>query len=222
MKKIKQKLKKSLSFFKRSKSIIAFTIIELLVVIAIIGLLASILLISLNGAREKARRVTAFANIKQMQKALEMYFNDNGFYPPDISRGWDPGLVKKLPYNITTSLQDCNTDLASCVCGVYLSCTVLPANVPSDWIAQAQSRWGGPYVALWPPTTPWGGTYDYNNWDTITVRNGCNVPAGIYLGIESGSGFTLNPTVEQQLFNDGLDNDGCSNNGEAQLLLIKF
>jgi hypothetical protein len=45
-------------------------------------------------------------------------------------------------------------------------------------------------------------------------------PQGMYLGIESGSGFTVTPSVEQELFNEGLDNDGCPNNGEAQLLLL--
>lgn len=199
-----------------------FTLIELLVVISIVGLLASVLLISLNGAREKARRTTALANIKQMQKALEMYFNDNSFYPPDVSRGWDPGLAKKLPYSITDSMQDCNTNIASCVCGTYLSCSSLPVGIPSDWITQNNQKWGGAYIASWPKSTPWGGTYDYNYWETTTDRNGCSVPPGIYLGIASGAGFTMSPSVELQLFNEGIDNDGCSNNGEAQLLLIKF
>jgi prepilin-type N-terminal cleavage/methylation domain-containing protein len=199
-----------------------FTLIELLVVVAILGLLASVILVALNGAREKARRVTALASIKQLQTALEFYYNDNGFYPPDVSRGWDPGLAKALPYDVYDSTQDCNTNQAACVCGNYLSCTTLPAAIPADWLTQSLSKWRGPYIATWPTVTPWGGAYDYNYWDTTTNRNGCNVPPGIYLGIESGNGFTLDPNVEQELYNDGIDNDGCPNNGEAQLLLIKF
>lgn len=58
-----------------------FTLIELLVVIAIIGLLASVVLVSLNGARQKARDVKRAADLKQVNTALEFYNDDNGHYP---------------------------------------------------------------------------------------------------------------------------------------------
>ena len=59
----------------------AFTLIELLVVVAIIGILSSVVLASLNSAREKARDAQRFSDIKQIQNALELYYNDKGFYP---------------------------------------------------------------------------------------------------------------------------------------------
>ncbi|MCG2694602.1 prepilin-type N-terminal cleavage/methylation domain-containing protein [Candidatus Parcubacteria bacterium] len=58
-----------------------FTLIELLVVIAIIGILSSVVLASLNTARTKARDARRLSDIKQMQLALEMYYDDNGGYP---------------------------------------------------------------------------------------------------------------------------------------------
>ena len=58
-----------------------FTLIELLVVIAIIGILASVVLASLNSAREKSRNASYAAQLKQYQSALEMYFADHGTYP---------------------------------------------------------------------------------------------------------------------------------------------
>lgn len=58
-----------------------FTLIELLVVIAIIGLLSSVVLASLNGARKKGRDARRIADLKQMQVALELYYSDNGVYP---------------------------------------------------------------------------------------------------------------------------------------------
>jgi prepilin-type N-terminal cleavage/methylation domain-containing protein len=58
-----------------------FTLIELLVVIAIIGLLASIILASLNTARQKGRDARRLADMKEIQLALELYYDTNNSYP---------------------------------------------------------------------------------------------------------------------------------------------
>jgi len=58
-----------------------FTLIELLVVVAIIGLLATLSIVALNTARAKARDARRVADIKQIQTALELYYNDQGVYP---------------------------------------------------------------------------------------------------------------------------------------------
>lgn len=58
-----------------------FTLVELLVVIAIIGLFSSIALASLNSARSKARDSRRVSDVKEMQKALELYYADKGYYP---------------------------------------------------------------------------------------------------------------------------------------------
>lgn len=64
-----------------------FTLIELLVVIAIIGVLASIVLASLNGARKKSRDARRLADIKQIQLALELYFDGQGSKYPTATTG---------------------------------------------------------------------------------------------------------------------------------------
>ena len=67
-----------------------FTLIELLVVIAIIGLLASIVMVSLNSARVKARDAKRAAEIKQLALAIEMYYDTNGGFPATTGclNGW--------------------------------------------------------------------------------------------------------------------------------------
>jgi general secretion pathway protein G len=68
----------------------SFTLIELLVVIAIIGGLSALLLPNYMGARERARDAQRKNDLKQIQKALEMYKQDQNppVYPtPDTSCG---------------------------------------------------------------------------------------------------------------------------------------
>lgn len=76
-----------------------FTLIELLVVIAIIGLLSSVVLASLNSARTKARDARRVADIKQMQTALELYYDTNKRYPATASVATDlaPTYIASYP-----------------------------------------------------------------------------------------------------------------------------
>lgn len=72
-----------------------FTLIELLVVIAIIGLLASIVLTSLNTARAKARDARRLSDMHNIQTALELYYLKNNSYPGNTDNdcsGWDAGF----------------------------------------------------------------------------------------------------------------------------------
>jgi len=64
----------------------AFTLIELLVVIAIISLLVSILLPSLNRAKDLAKRAICAAHLKDVGLSIAMYANDNNDCMP-VSRG---------------------------------------------------------------------------------------------------------------------------------------
>lgn len=76
-----------------------FTLIELLVVIAIIGILSSVVLASMNSARAKARDAKRAADMAQILKALQLFYDDKGCLPTPASAtcatgdsnagGWD-------------------------------------------------------------------------------------------------------------------------------------
>ena len=59
-----------------------FTLVELLIVIAIIGVLAAILLPTLNYVQYRAKVATVKTTISQLSQALKAYENDQGLFPP--------------------------------------------------------------------------------------------------------------------------------------------
>lgn len=68
-------------FRENNNSTRAFTLIELLVVIAIIGVLSSVVLVSLNSVREKARDARRMNDLRELKIALELYYNKFSRYP---------------------------------------------------------------------------------------------------------------------------------------------
>ena len=95
-----------------------FTLIELLVVIAIIAILSTVVMAGLNSARAKGRDAKRLSDIKQLQSALELCF-DNGVGYPSIATAITIGTGAGL---LTTT----NCASASIPFSTYMN--PLPAN----------------------------------------------------------------------------------------------
>ncbi len=79
-----------------------FTLIELLVVIAIIGILASVVLASLNSASNKGYVASAQATMSQMRPQAELGVNNLGQYIDDICTLTTTGGIGRAHTQLTT------------------------------------------------------------------------------------------------------------------------
>ena len=88
-----------------------FTLIELLVVVSLIGILATLVIANMNSARERARDTNRKSDLRNIQTALRLYYNDNSSYPAKAvvdavwGQSWSP-YMNILP---TDPLNDSST-----------------------------------------------------------------------------------------------------------------
>lgn len=99
-----------------------FTLIELLVVIAIIGILASVVLASLNSARNKGADAATKANLANARAQAEIFYDTANNYTTVCSTG-----TGNISANLTA---------AATSSGVATVC----ANAASTWAASAQLK----------------------------------------------------------------------------------
>ena len=146
-----------------------FTLIELLVVVAIIGLLSSVVLASLNTARSKARDARRLSDIKQLQIAIEMYYDSNGFYPGGVGNGQLSALNVLVPNYISKVSND-----------------PLNTGTTPDW------NWINQNTYYYWQTGNVGtcGPYGYTLWYRLENNSNGNANACVRLDANS---FTLNP-----------------------------
>ena len=90
-----------------------FTLIELLVVIAIIGILASVVLASLNSARDKGTDAANKSNLNNIRAQAELVYDDDGDYANVCSNA-------NVTAAITAAGADCDAVAASWAAEVEL------------------------------------------------------------------------------------------------------
>lgn len=164
----------------------AFTLIELLVVVAIIGLLSTVAAVAFNGSQVNARNTQRKANLVQIAKALEVYYADNGGYPPipngglggwygncttyggypDTGAGaWIPNLsptyIASLPHDVLTGKPNPSSSFVQCQTLPNGVCYLYSSNGVDYKIFARCLPEGGAVSASDPFYDPLGRTYVY-------------------------------------------------------------
>ena len=128
-----------------------FTLIEILVVIAIIGVLATIILAAVGSAREKAAYAKARSELRQINLAMRLLYDDTGFYPSNLADQtnicYDPPGANEI------AADNANAGIV--------------AN------GRGWAGWNGPYMNV-PIEDPWGRSYYFDSdYDCSAGPVGC-------------------------------------------------
>lgn len=112
-----------------------FTLIELLVVIAIIGILAAVVLASLNDAREGAVESKVRQQLRQVEIAMELLHLHTGLYPHGFNNFCPPGVNGTSNNEIALDTPQAG----------LLSTDGSHPNWQGPYMSEISDPWGNPY-----------------------------------------------------------------------------
>lgn len=137
---------------KWGKDSVLMIILVILVIIAIIGILAGMVLVSMSGARQKARDAKRMADMHQLVVAQEIFYSNNNAYLTCSKNGGDcHGRANNYPQAIGADLTPTPTDPTEdgSVCGTnYTYCGFdNTVNFGASFCYFAKLEGGGYYIA---------------------------------------------------------------------------
>ena len=192
-----------------------FTLIELLVVIAIIALLSSIILSSLNSARQRARDAERVSDVSQLRIGLQLFYSDYQFYPTTLDQLTSGvAYVNKIPKD---PLSNSNGGLAQYLpSGISQAATTYLGSHPTDPLSnggtfQCRPEYCYGYYIAPGETTPSRyhiGTQLETSSPVLETDEDCT----------SDSGSETYSCVSGLVFTDGFSGNGASYPGSADYI----
>ena len=215
----------------------AFTLVELLVVIAIIGLIATLSVVALGNARAKSRDTKRVSDIKQVQTALELFYNDQGRYPTIDE--WNTGsLYATGTYGATTymaRIPQAPTNSDGDLCNSTTSAYAYSSNSTGDsytirtCLGQNTGSYGNGIIIATPGGVAKCGTAtaqdrDGNIYNTVQIGSQCwlkqNLNVGTMVNMVFGTPCTQVGGVWSCQTNDSLAEKHCFNNLAANCVSL--
>ncbi|MGB2787646.1 MAG: type II secretion system protein [Candidatus Saccharimonadaceae bacterium] len=146
-----------------------FTIVELLIVIVVIAVLAAITVVAFSGIQQRALFSSYQSDIKLLDKAIKMYYAENGTYPytgvtascwtnqatgtGDFIAGLAPTYISKVPS--TPAHNGGNNYYAYCFSALGTNYKVIRLVVGGQTLPTIESS-GNPNIDPTRPTRGWG------------------------------------------------------------------
>lgn len=180
----------------KNKSRAGFTLVEMVLVVSMVLIIGAVVHESTKYARERARFAVFVSDIRQIKIGATRFQFDVGFFPPDVNRGIDPGLVEKNGWQA--------------------------GGHSSKWNQIDLRRWKGPYLEEWSTwkRNPWGGLYDWDNYEPGYNYMGITGGA-VYVTLKPSTwgGFDGLPTG---MYEDFLEEQGIDTSSWAGCVAVRI